>query len=198
MKRRYEDRLAAAASLLLLLVLAAGSYYLAEMSRRFASAPGSTEPRHEPDYFVEDLVLTRVNAQGDPAFRLSAQRMVHYPDDDSTAYERPVLVSLDPARPPLRLVANTGTSTADGVETRLHGDVVMTREEAPGEPPMTVRTDYVVLYSLTEIAKTDRPVEIDYGSSILTGVGMEFDNAARSLTVDSQVRGTWQLAPKTR
>jgi lipopolysaccharide export system protein LptC len=198
MKKRVQDRLAAAASLLLLLGLAAGSYYLAEISRRLAVAPASTEARHEPDYFAENLVLTRVNEQGDPAFRLSAARMVHYPDDDSIEYEKPVLVSLDPAEPALRLVADTGTSTSGGIETHLYGDVVMTREAAEGEPPLTVRTDYVVLYSQTEIAKTHRPVEIDRGGSILTGVGMEFDNAARSLTVDSQVRGTWQLAPKSR
>jgi lipopolysaccharide export system protein LptC len=198
MKKRYEDRLAAAASLLLLLGLAGGSYYLAEISRRLAVEPTDRKARHEPDYFVEGLVLTRVNAEGDPAFRLSAERMVHYPDDESIAYTRPVVVSLDPAKPQMRVVADTGTSTADGIETHLRGDVLMTREAGDGDPPMTVRTDYMIIYSDTEIARTDRPVEIDRGGSILTGVGMEFDNAARSLTVDSRVRGTWQPAPKSR
>jgi LPS export ABC transporter protein LptC len=61
-----------------------------------------------------------------------------------------------------------------------------------------VRTDHVIIYSDTEIAKTDRPVTIERGGSTLTGVGMEFDNSARSLTVDSRVRGTWQPAPRTR
>jgi len=195
---RAWDRFAALLSLLLLAVLAGGSYYLAEMSRRLATGPAPAELRHEPDYFVERLVFTRVNAEGDPAFRLSAERMVHYPDDRSTEYRNPEVVSLDPAKPLLRLVGDTGTSSADGVETHLRGNVVMTRAAGGGDPAMTVRTDHVVIYSDTEIARTDRPVVIERGGSTLTGVGMEFDNSARSLTVDSRVRGTWQPAPKTR
>lgn len=197
MNPRFHDRLAAGVSVLLLAGLAGGSYYLAEISWQMATGPSASPVRHEPDYFVEGLVFTRINAQGEPAFRMSAQRMVHYPDDDSTAYERPVLVSLDPTQPPLRMVADTGTSTTGGVETRLSGHVVMTRAATAIEPTMTIHTDYVVLYSATEIAKTDRPVRIERGASVLTGVGMEFNNAARSLIVDSEVHGTWQPLPKT-
>ena len=47
------------------------------------------------------------------------------------------------------------------------------------------------------VARTDRPVRIERNGSVLTGVGMEFNNAARSLTVDSRVRGTWTFAPNT-
>ena len=198
MKARFHDRLAAAVSVLLLTALAGGSYYLAELSWQMATRPSGQETRHEPDYFVEGLVFTRINAHGAPAFRMSAQRMVHYPDDDSTAFDKPVVDSLDPSQPPIRLVADTGTSTTGGVETHLSGHVVMTRAGTEQEPPMTILTDYVVLFSRTEIAKTDRPVRIERGASVLTGVGMEFNNAARSLLVESQVQGTWQPEPKTR
>jgi lipopolysaccharide export system protein LptC len=195
---RARDRFAAVVSLLLLACLAAGSYYLAEISRRFAIEPGQASLRHEPDYFVEGLVFTRVSARGDPAFRLSAERMVHYPDDQAAEYTRPEVVSLDPARPQLRVVSDRGRSGSDGVETHLDGNVVMTREAGDGDPAMTIRTDHVVIYSDTEIAKTDRPVTIERGGSTLTGVGMQFDNPARSLTVDSQVRGIWQPPPRNR
>jgi lipopolysaccharide export system protein LptC len=194
---RFHDRLAAGVSVLLLAALAGGSYYLAEISWKMATAPSASSLRHEPDYFVEGLVFTRINAHGQPAFRMSAERMVHYPDDDSTAFERPVLVSLDPAQPALRLIADTGTSTTGGIETHLSGNVVMTRAPTAIEPEMTIYTDYVVLYSETEIAKTDRPVRIERGPSVLTGVGMEFNNAARTLNVDSDVHGTWRALPKT-
>ncbi len=198
MNTRFYDRLAAILSLLLLSTLAAGSYYLAELSRKMADVSSKASLRFEPDYFVEGVVFTRVNAQGLPAFRLSAQRMLHYPDDQRTEYTRPELTSLDPARPVMTLVAERGSSSADGVETRLSGNVVLTREARAGTPAMTVLTDQVVIHSDTEIASTDRPVRIIRGSSILTGVGMQFDNPSRSLTVDSQVRGTWQPEPEPR
>lgn len=198
MNARAWDRFAATFSVLLLAVLAAGSYYLAEISRRMTLAPAASGVRHEPDYFVEKLVFTRVNAQGQPAFRLSAEQMLHYPDNQLAEYSRPSVVSLDPEKPTLRMVGDTGTSSADGIETHLRGNVVITRAATPTEPAMTVRTDHLVIFSDTEIARTDRPVTIERGTSTLTGVGMEFDNSARSLTVDSRVRGIWQPAPNPR
>lgn len=197
MKARFHDRIAAALSVLLLAALAGGSYYLAEISRRMGSVTIDRTLSHEPDSFVEGLVFTRINEHGAPAFRISADHMLHFPFDGSSEYQRPVLTSLDPTKPRMHLVADTGRSTAEGVETHLYDNVVLTREAGFGEPKMTVHTDYVVLYSQTEIARTDRPVRIEREGSVLTGVGMEFDNAARSLTVDSQVRGTWTFAPKT-
>jgi lipopolysaccharide export system protein LptC len=198
MNSRLFDRLAAIVSLLLLSSLAAGSYYLAEISRKMAEAPLRGELRLDPDYFVEAVVFTRVNSQGSPAFRLSAERMLHYPHDQRTEYQRPELISLDPDKPVMRLSGTSGTSSADGVETHLNGDVVLTREAQGATPALTVLTDHVVIYSDTEIARTERPVRIIRGGSILTGTGMQFDNSTRSLTVDSQVRGAWQPEPEPR
>jgi len=198
MTPRIYDRIAAALSVVLLVALAAGSYYLAQTSLRDA---GSRVPRaitHEPDYFVEDVVFTRINARGDPVFRMSAQRMLHYPDDQSSAYDKPVLVSLDPAKPRVSLRADHGRSSAEGEETTLIGNVVLVRAESAGDPAMTIRTERVTVYSETEIARTDLPVRIERGGSVLTGVGMEFNNAARSLRVDSRVQLTWQPPQQDR
>ena len=198
MKPRLHDRLAAGLSVALLLTLAAGTYYLAQTSLRDAGPAVARAPSHEPDYFVEDAVFTRINVHGDPVFRVSAERLLHYPDDESSAYEKPVFVSLDPQRPKLNLRADRGQSSADGEETLLTGNVVMIRAESATDPVMTIRTESVTLYNETEIARTDRPVRIERGASVLTGVGMEFNNAARSLRVDSRVQLTWHPPPPSR
>lgn len=198
MTPRIYDKLAAALSVTLLLALAAGTYYLAQTSLRDTTAGLARPPAHEPDYFVEDAVFTRINARGQPVFRMSAQRMLHYPDDQSTAYDKPVLVSLDPRKPRLSLRADRGQSSANGEETLLSGDVVMVRAATDAEPAMTIRTEAVTIYSETEIARTDLPVRIERGDSVLTGVGMEFNNAARSLRVDAGVRLTWQPPQQSR
>ena len=198
MRARAYDRLAAALSLLLLLGLTAGTYYLAQISMRETGAMRPAAAAGEPDYFVDDAVFTRINAQGAPVFRMSAQRMLHFPEDLSTVYQRPVLVSLDPDKPRVNLRADRGRSTADGEETVLDGDVVMVRAASAEEPQMTIRTESVTIFSETEIARTALPVRIERGDSVLTGVGMEFNNAARSLRVDSQVRITWQPPPQSR
>ena len=157
MNARLYDRLAAGISVALLLALGAGTYYLAQISGRFDRPALGRPVGHEPDYFVEKLVFTRLNARGEPAFRVSAERALHFQDDGTTEYESPRLVSLDPARPRVTVNARQGRTAADGNETHLEGDVVLTRHAAPGSPPIVVTTDYAVVHADTEVARTDRP-----------------------------------------
>lgn len=198
MTPRVYDRLAAGISVTLLLILAAGTYFLAQFSLRDTGPTTARALTHDPDYFVEDVVFTRINTHGDPVFRVSATRMLHYPDDQSSDFERPVLVSLDPQKPRVTVRADRGSTSADGKETVLAGDVVLVRDAGANEPAMTIRTERATVYSETEIARTDQPVRIERGDSVLTGIGMEFNNAARSLRVDSRVQLTWQPPPPTR
>jgi lipopolysaccharide export system protein LptC len=190
-KQRFYDRTAAAVSLALLAALAGFSYYLAELSEQYPKTTGDRKLVHEPDYFVEHFVLTRVNAAGDPVYRVSADRMLHYPDDDSTEFLRPVLVSLDPKKPLVTLRADRGEASRRGEQTHLRDNVVLTRAASGDQPEMTLTTDHLLLLTEEDIARTDRPVRIEYGRSSLTGVGMEFNNATRVLTVRSKVRGVW-------
>ncbi len=198
MKTLTQDRLAAAVSLLLILTLAAGSYYLAEIAAEAMGPAGVRKITHEPDYFVDGLALTKVNARGEPAFLLSAERMVHYPDDESSEFVQPRMVSLNPARPQVSLRAETARTDTKGDETELRGKVVLIRKSDGADPEMSVRSEHMIISTKTEIARTDQAVEILRGTSRLTGVGMEFDNAARHLQIDSRVRGTWQPAPTPR
>lgn len=198
MTRRGWDQIAAALSVLLLAALAAATWYLAILSMRQNDRAVARNVPGEPDYFLDDAVFTRINAKGEPVFRMSADHVLHFPEDGSSTYRNPYLVSVDPARPRLTVRAARGRANADGSETVLTGDVVMVREATDGEPRMTIQTERVTVFSETEIARTDQPVRIQRGESVLTGVGMEFDNAARSLRVDSRVSLTLQPPQPTR
>lgn len=196
MKQRAYDRIAAVFSVALLAGLAGVSYYLAELATRLDRQTATRGPAHEPDYFVEGFALTRTNGRGEPTFRMSAARMNHYPDDDSTDFDHPVLVSLDPARPLVTVHADRGTASSAGQQTHLHGNVRLTRAAQADRPELRIDTDHVLLLPEEDVARTDRPVKITYGASSLTGEGMEFDNAARVLQVRSNVQGVWASAAK--
>lgn len=198
MRQRSYDRIAALLSIALLAGLAGFSYYLAELAEQFDRRQhGARGAVHEPDYFVEGFALTRINHRGDPTFRMSAARMEHFPDDDSSAFSKPVLLSLDPSRPLVTLRAERGQASSGGQQTQLYDRVILTRAGEGGNPELRVETDYVLLLPDEDIARTDRPVRITQGGSSLTGVGMEFNNAARVLQVRSKVQGVW-AAPAQR
>ena len=198
LRRRSWDHLAAGISLVLLAGLAAGTWYLALISEREEARAGLRTPPGEPDYFLDDAVFTRINVDGDPVYRMSAEHLLHFPEDGTSVYRSPVLVSVDPAKPRVTVRADHGRSNEDGSRTVLTGNVVLVRAPTENEPQMTIRTEEVTIFSETEIARSELPVRIERGTSVLTGVGMEFDNAARSLKVDSQVELTWQPPQTSR
>ncbi len=191
MRKRHYDQLAAALSLVLLASLAGVSYYLAQLAERFPRDGGGRKLTHEPDYFVERFLITKMDRQGEPSFRMSADRMVHYPDDDTSEFTRPVLVSLDPARPRVTISATRGSATSKGEQTDLHGQVELLRAGGEGKPPLRVSTDHVRILPEQDLALTERPVRIESGDSVLTGVGMRFNNADRTLDVLSRVQSRW-------
>ncbi len=191
MNARFYDRLAATVSIALLVLLAAGSYFLAEVAQRFVQTAGSTDGRDVADAFGEGVVLMRLNETGEPVFRMTADRLEHFRRSDSTVYFRPALATLDPSQPRVTVAAVRGYSQADSRETRLEGDVQLDRLANAGEPALRISTDFVRIFSDSEVVLTDRPVRISRGDSTLTGTGMEFDNRARRLRVDAQAKAVW-------
>jgi lipopolysaccharide export system protein LptC len=133
-----------------------------------------------------------MDERGEPSFRLEAQRLQHFPTDDTTLFEEPVMVSLDATRPRITVTADRGRLTTGGDQAHLSGNVVITRAATPTGPPMRADTDYAIVIPDQDIVRTDWPVTVVQGGSRLTGVGMELDNRQRRLRVDSQVRAVWQ------
>ncbi len=193
MNARFFDRLAATLSVILLLILGGATTYLAHQAAKQGEETRERKLTHEPDYFVEGLQFTRVNVRGEAAYRLSAKRLEHFPDDDSSSFTEPVLISLDPAKPQIAVRADRGESSSEGIETHLYGNVVLTRQGDAQRAALSVHTDYAVILSDEDIVRSDRPVLVRNGDSTLNGVGMEFNNASRTLQVDAQVRGTWVM-----
>jgi lipopolysaccharide export system protein LptC len=191
MNPRFYDRLAAAVSIGLLLMLAAGSYYLAEIAQRFVMPRLVQDTTDIADAFGENVLLLRLNDRGEPAFRMSADRMEHFRRSDTTRYTRPTMVSLDPAQPRVTVTALRGQSVRESQETILEGSVQLDRPGTAIDPPMQIRTEFARVFSDRELAVTDRPVVVTRGQSTLTGTGMEFNNRARTLRVDAEARGVW-------
>jgi lipopolysaccharide export system protein LptC len=193
MKARGLDRIAAGISLVLLAALGLFTFYLARVAEREQNAraerPAASD---EPDYFVERMALLTMNERGEPAYRLEAGEVKHFPAEDVAEFESPVMVSLDPARPRITLTANRGKLLRGGEEAHLSGNVVMTRGATESAPPMKAETEFAVVLPDEDIVRTDQPVTIVQGGNSLAGVGMELNNRTRQLRVDSRVRAVVQ------
>ena len=185
-----RDRVSSLFPLLLLLALAAASFWL----ERAVQAPDYDKTgklRHDPDFIAEDFGITKMGANGKPEYSLSAARMLHYPDDESTDIVEPRLVQHHDDAAPIEIRADRGLISRNGEEASFFGNVVVVREASAQRSELRMQTEYLQIYPDRDLASTNRPVTITEGRSRLAGVGMELNNKTRQFTLLSQVRGTF-------
>ena len=176
--------------LLLILALAAASVWL-ERAVKGPEQDRSGKTRHDPDFIAEDFSIVKMNAAGKPEYTLSAKRMLHYPDDQSTSIVTPRLVQRRNEAAPIVIRADRGLVSKNGDESSFYGNVVVVREAGKGQNELRVQTEYLQVLPDRDLARTDKPVIITEGRSRLAGTGMELNNKTRQFALRSQVRGTF-------
>ncbi|MBI2316308.1 MAG: LPS export ABC transporter periplasmic protein LptC [Betaproteobacteria bacterium] len=180
--------------LLLVLFLAGLTLWL-----RFAVEKGAPAERAEgsldPDAMVDKLTLTRLNIAGKPNYVLSALRMAHFPGDDSTELEAPRFAKKGEG-PAITITAERGTLDHDSEEAHFYGNVLLVREGAPDRDELRVRTEYLHIIARSDIMRTDKPITISEGRSVLSGVGMELNKQTRRFSILARVRGRFEPPPK--
>ena len=157
---------------------------------------------HEPDYIVDRFTMTRLSDSGEPHYALSAARMLHYPDDDTSHLDAPSLRQLNSANPDLRISARRGVLTAGGDIAHLHDTVEVFRAGARSAGKATddlrITTAYLRILPDDDRADTPERVRIDNGKSVLTGTGMDFDNRYRHVRLRSAVNASFEKSGDAR
>ena len=179
--------------LLLLLLLLAATYWLNQLVQPLPPKPDNGK-RHDPDFIISKFSTTTLNEQGVPRFLMSAQKMVHYADDDSTHLDDPQLGSFHADRPPVYISARQGDVSSKGDEIFLRDGVKLVRAASATQSEMTFTTAYLHVIPDRDTADTDSPVTMTDARSIVHAVGMQFDNKARIMKLLANVRSQYDPA----
>jgi lipopolysaccharide export system protein LptC len=192
-----SDRITAAVPLILVALLAALTFWLDRMVQP-AGRPAGAGSRNEPDYIVDKLSAVSMNQKGAAAYTLSAAKMLHYPDDDSTILASPRFVSYATAKSPVTITASEAVVSSNGQHVYFQDDVRVTRAAYGASSELVVRTDFLHVIPDQNIAKTDRTVTITDAATTVTAVGFEINNETRIMKLQSRVRGTYDPAKSSR
>jgi lipopolysaccharide export system protein LptC len=176
--------------IVLLGLLAALSFWLAR-SVEMPEARLEGKLRHDPDAFVERFQVYRMDADGALQYRLTAPRMEHFPDDDSSLLSQPRLEYYRDRAQSMTLSGENGYVAAKGETVFFWDNVKATRAATAERAEMVARMPDLTVQPDEGTAFTDSPVEISQGRSWIKGVGMHIDNNTSVLTLKSQVTGTY-------
>jgi len=175
-----------------MLALALLTFYL-ERTVREEDAPPALR-RHDPDYLVSNFTTTTYNRDGAVETVMSAERMVHYPDDDTTELFSPRVVQAKPHQPRFSVRAERGQLSRDGDEIFLYGDVLLVRDAAADAPEARMTTEFLHVLRDRSLVRTDRAVKIVEGGRSLSGRGMEYNNESRELVLRADVVARFSAA----
>lgn len=147
---------------------------------------------HDPDYFVERFHARAFDIHGAPRYRLSADKMIHYMDDDSTSLEEPRFSREAPGMPIVRAESRRGLVSANGENVYFLGEARMEKEGEKGRPPLVLTTEYLRVMPEANLIRTEKPVTLREGRSVITAAGMEADGDKRTLALAGRVKGTYE------
>lgn len=179
--------------LLPLLFLLAATYWLNQQVQPLTPKPSAARP-HDPDFVISEIAATTFNERGLPRFVLAADKVAHYPGNDSTILDEPRLTSLYADRPPVYTSARQGEVSSNGDEIFLRGDVKLLRFSGATQNQMSFTTDYLHVIPDSDLADTDQPVTIMDAHNSVHAVGMQLDNKSRVVKLLSQVKSQHETA----
>jgi lipopolysaccharide export system protein LptC len=147
--------------------------------------------RHDPDLIVENFNARKLGVDGLVLYTLTARKMVHYPDDDSSLLETLNFDAYQPKQPRVNITAERGRLQKGGDEVWIEGNVVVHRESAPRVEPLKIFTDKLLVLPDAGIARTSSEVRMESPSGRATAAGLELNNTERTVKLN-QVRSTYK------
>ena len=189
------DRLIAWSPVLLLGAFAVLTYWLnAQIQVGTQKFDGSG--RHDPDLYIKNFRAVSLDAQGRVRQALTATLARHYPDDDSTEFDTPLITFSDPDKPQLTVTADRAKVTGDREHAYFYGNVKGVRDAAKGDAsdgPIVMTSEYLHVLPKEDRVLTDKAVTIKDPRGIINAIGMQFDNRSKNVKFGSHVSG--QLQP---
>lgn len=183
---RFIEKARAWIPLLPLLLLLLATYWLSQQVQPLPQT--ESQQRHDVDFVIDNISAISLNEQGQQRFTLAAEKMWHYPDDDTTHLQMPRLASLYADRPPVLTSAQTGMISSKGDEVFLYDEVRVVRPASGDVGEQRFDTSYLHVIPDRDWAESDQSVVMTSQYSTIRAVGMELDNQARTARLLSRVR----------
>ena len=193
MADRMTTRFTAYLPLVGMAILAGLTYWLLQSSLKPSPPPVARKVQHTADYFADDISVTMLATTGLAKYRLNAQSMLHYEDDQNTDLTAPAMRSFTPGQPIITATSRRGVVNGDGSIINLYDDAKIVRAPGPADPPMEADSAHFLVLVNDDVVKTEKPVKLLRGQSIATANGMIYTNTTRNAELLGQVRGS--IAP---
>lgn len=151
-------------------------------------APVVVGDPHFVDAYAKDFTMLSLNENGQPYYTLTAELMEHFNDTGESVITKPVFnISRDADA--WVISAKRGRIDDDNTWVTLNEDVVMLQTNS--DNPLKLKTSKMRFNTKTQIADSDKRVDITQGELSLKSNGMIYNNATGNLELLAGVNGIY-------
>ena len=172
--------------LIIVALLAIATFWLEQVVRNEYGS-GLGKHRHDPDAIVEHFAVDHFDKTGKQQSRLTADKLLHYPDNDTADITAPV-INLNRSDRPIVFTSQTAQASNTTKVVVMRGSVRGERKATASQPAQILTTEELTVLSDEEIARTQLPVLFTQGVSRLDGIGAEWNNITGLFLIHKQVR----------
>jgi lipopolysaccharide export system protein LptC len=147
---------------------------------------------HDPDYIVENFNAQTFDLEGRPYQFLSARRMIHYMDDDTSELDQPQFRLTRADRAPIEVSARRGLIFGERDSIHFLDDVRATRSAKPGQAAFVLTGEHLRVVPDAGIMSSDKPVTLRQGESVIHAGGLYSDDHSKRLELTGGVRGLYE------
>jgi lipopolysaccharide export system protein LptC len=173
-------------------VIALASFWVVEVMRRTAGDTQVNRPAGEPDFYVEQFNFVKTSPTGQVQYHVSGERLTHYPDNGSYVIQNPIVNSVLKEGPPMMTRADRAIVNNDQTHIHLYDNVMSERPASKEASYFRLRSDYMLILPEKDLMRTDKPVEVLFDQSRLTGTGMVANQATREVQILNNSRAVYQ------
>jgi len=156
-----------------LVTLAILTAWLASVLMPRESADGKPGGKGQIDYYSRSVQRTVLDEQGKPRQMLLAEVLYHYPDDDRTELENPVLTLYGTQGTPWVIRSETALLPAGGEIIYLNGKVSISRAADKNGRKLDIVTRNARIRPNDEYAETSEFIQMSSPPDQLSGKGAE-------------------------
>lgn len=176
--------------LIILLAIASGSIF-----NSLDISPVLTEkaPRHVPDYFLQNFTATSINKQGAPDYKVTANSLNHFPDDDSMKLQQPVFTFYQNRVKTWIAQANEAVILQRQNIILLTGDVILKQVAPVQEEPLLLSAKQLTIEPDKKQASTVSTIKLVKGKNQIEANGMRADLITNRIEFLSDTRSHYVL-----
>lgn len=173
---------------LALLVVTVVSVLTGKRAQDVSTPAAQTEPP-QPGYYMKRARIVETGKDGEPLYRVEADRLQQNPADNSIEMDDLKLVYHTESDRDWTLTAAQGFVPPGAQTLNLVGNVTIAGQPQAEQPSAVVHTSRLSVDTLTHVATTRERVDIEWGPRRLSTMGLTADLKGERLQLESSVHG---------